>query len=91
MRFYKEVWGIIWEFNSIDEYISFCAGRVLAWVLVIGAFLIWAFFIHEPTPEAKAIIEDNSKYELDRSKYDVYGNPYPDPKEIEESFNDYHF
>ena len=39
----------------------------------------------------QAIIEDNAKYELDRSKYDVYGNPYPDPKEIEESFNDYHF
>lgn len=59
MRFYKQVWGIIWEFNSINEYLEFCAGRVLAWVLVIGGFLIWAFFIYEPTPYEKMIIEDN--------------------------------
>jgi len=51
MRFYKQVWGIIWEFNSISEYLEFCAGRVLAWVLVIGGFLIWAY--------EKMIIEDN--------------------------------
>jgi hypothetical protein len=59
MRFYKQVWGIIWEFNSISEYLEFCAGRVLAWVLVIGACLFYYFFIYEPTPYEKMIIEDN--------------------------------
>jgi hypothetical protein len=41
MRFYKEVWGIIWEFNSIGEYISFCLGRVLgAIIFFVGLFLL---------------------------------------------------
>jgi len=38
MRFYKQVWGIIWEFNSIWEYVSFCIGRV------IGAAIFFGFF-----------------------------------------------
>lgn len=33
MRFYKEVWGIIWEFNSIGEFISFTLGRVLGAII----------------------------------------------------------
>ena len=33
MRFYKKVWGIIWEFNSIGEYISFCIGRLLGAII----------------------------------------------------------
>jgi uncharacterized membrane protein len=33
MRFYKEVWGIIWEFNSIGEYVSFCIGRLLGVII----------------------------------------------------------
>jgi hypothetical protein len=41
MRFYKEVWGIIWEFNSIGEYVSFCIGRVLgAIIFFVGLFLL---------------------------------------------------
>ena len=41
MRFYKEVWGIIWEFNSIGEYVSFCLGRVLGVIIfVIGMILL---------------------------------------------------
>lgn len=41
MRFYKEVWGIIWEFNSIGEYICFCFGRVLgAIIFFVSLFLL---------------------------------------------------
>ena len=36
MRFYKEVWGIIWEFNGIGEYISFVAGRILGVIIFVG-------------------------------------------------------
>ena len=35
MRFYKEVWGIIWEFNSIGDYISFCIGRLLGIIISV--------------------------------------------------------
>ena len=44
MKFYKEVWGIIWEFNSIKEYFSFVLGRLTAWAIIIG-FLYWWFFM----------------------------------------------
>ena len=40
MRFYKEVWGIIWEFNSIGEYIAFLVGRVLGTIIVIGGIYL---------------------------------------------------
>ena len=33
MKFYKEVWGIIWEFNGIGEYISFIIGRILGVII----------------------------------------------------------
>ena len=36
MRFYKEVWGIIWEFNSIKEYFDFTLGRVVGVIIFIG-------------------------------------------------------
>ena len=36
MRFYKEVWGIIWEFNGIGEYVSFLLGRLLGVVIFFG-------------------------------------------------------
>ena len=36
MRFYKEVWGIIWEFNSIKAYIDFTLGRVVGVIIFIG-------------------------------------------------------
>ena len=40
MRFYKEVWGIIWEFNSIGEYISFCIGRLLGVIIFFGGLYL---------------------------------------------------
>ena len=43
MRFYKEVWGIIWEFNSIGEYICFCLGRLLA-ILLFAGFVIYGLY-----------------------------------------------
>ena len=38
MRFYKEVWGIIWEFNSIAEYIAFTIGRLIG-LIIIGVII----------------------------------------------------
>jgi hypothetical protein len=40
MRFYKEVWGIIWEFNSIGEYVSFCIGRLLGVIIFFGGLYL---------------------------------------------------
>jgi NADH:ubiquinone oxidoreductase subunit H len=40
MRFYKEVWGIIWEFNSIGEYVSFCIGRLLGVIIFFGGIYL---------------------------------------------------
>lgn len=40
MRFYKEVWGIIWEFNSIGEFISFTLGRVLGAIIFFGGLYL---------------------------------------------------
>ena len=41
MRFFKEVWGIIWEFNSIGEYICFSLGRLIGVVIfVVGIVLL---------------------------------------------------
>jgi hypothetical protein len=40
MRFYKEVWGIIWEFNSIGEYISFCVGRLVGAAIFFGTIYL---------------------------------------------------
>ncbi len=37
MRFYKEVWGIIWEFNSI---VSFCIGRLLGVIIFFGGIYL---------------------------------------------------
>ena len=42
MRFYKEVWGIIWEFNSISEFIWFTAGRILGVIIFILLMLMIA-------------------------------------------------
>lgn len=41
MRFYKEVWGIIWEFNGIGEYISFVIGRILGVIIFFGALYLF--------------------------------------------------
>ena len=40
MRFYKEVWGIIWEFNGIGEYISFMVERLLGVVIFFGGMFL---------------------------------------------------
>ena len=40
MRFYKEVGGIIWEFNSIGEYLSFTLGRVLGVIIFFGGLYL---------------------------------------------------
>ena len=40
MRFYKEVWGIIWEFISIGEYVSFCIGRLLGVIIFFGGMYL---------------------------------------------------
>ena len=40
MRFYKEVGGIIWEFKSIGEYLSFTLGRVLGVIIFFGGLYL---------------------------------------------------
>ena len=40
MSFYKEVWGIIWEFNSISEYVSFMLGRLLGAIIFFGGLYL---------------------------------------------------
>lgn len=45
MRFYKEVWGIIWEFNSIGEFISFTLGRVLGVIIFFLTSGIFSTFL----------------------------------------------
>ena len=42
MRFYKEVWGIIWEFNSIGEYVSFMVGRLIGAAIFFGVLYLLA-------------------------------------------------
>jgi NADH:ubiquinone oxidoreductase subunit H len=57
MRFYKEVWGIIWEFNSIGEYVSFCIGRLLGVIIFFGGMYL--------------LVEcDNSDTTTEKSTYD---------------------
>lgn len=42
MRFFKEVWGFIFEFNSWGEYFGFLLGRVVGIIIFIGIlFLIF--------------------------------------------------
>ena len=44
LRFYKEQWGFIFEFNSIGEYIEFLLGRLLGIIIFFGIlFLIFWF------------------------------------------------
>jgi hypothetical protein len=42
MRFYKEVWGFIFEFNSLKEYIDFLIGRFWGYV-VLGIIFYFLF------------------------------------------------
>ena len=42
MRLHKEVWGILWEFNSIAEYIAFTLGRIFG-IIIIG-IIIYIYF-----------------------------------------------
>ena len=41
MRFFTEIDGIIWECNSVGDYIgtlfASCLGKIIAWILVLGA------------------------------------------------------
>lgn len=43
MRFYKEVWGFIFEFNSVGEYVQFLFGR-LCGLIVLGVLFYLFFF-----------------------------------------------
>ena len=77
MRFYKEVWGIIWEFNSISEFISFMVGRLLGIIIFFGGIYL--------------LIKCNGNGDFDESKlkfinpttpvYEVTDLRYEDPLE----------
>ena len=40
MRFFKEAFGFIFEFNSVGEYLEFLAGRILGVIVAIGILLL---------------------------------------------------
>ena len=43
MRFFKEYWGIIWEFNSIKEFFLFNLGRMVGTVIIIVLVIAFLF------------------------------------------------
>lgn len=45
MRFFKEVWGFIFEFNSIGEYLSFLLGRLLGIIIFFGVLFLLFWFM----------------------------------------------
>ena len=45
MRFYKEAWGLMFEFNSIGEYVGFVLGRVLGVIIFIGILLLLFYYL----------------------------------------------
>ena len=47
MRFYKKVWGITWEFNSIGEYACFLLGRLLGIIIFIGGMYLFIKYVGE--------------------------------------------
>jgi len=65
MRFYKEVWGIIWEFNGIGEYISFCIGRVIGVIIFFGGI----FLLSKCENLKPEITEENTYEVIDESVY----------------------
>ena len=44
MRLFKEVWGIIWEFDSVSDYAAFTLGRVLGAIIFIALILLGIWF-----------------------------------------------
>jgi len=66
MRFYKEVWGITWEFNSIGEYAAFVAGRILGVLIFIGLIYLLVVFVgsgEDTLPESDYEVIPASVYE----------------------------
>lgn len=41
MKFYKQYWGFLFEFNSIGEFIWFTIGRVIGVILFILLIFGW--------------------------------------------------
>ena len=46
MRFFKEVNGFIFEFNSIGEFLDFCLGRIFGVIVFIGLIVGWYFLLY---------------------------------------------
>ena len=44
MRFYKQVWGIIWEFNSMAEYACFVIGRIIGCIIFFFSMYLLATY-----------------------------------------------
>lgn len=57
MRFYKEVWGIIWEFNSIGEYVWFIIGRIIGFIIFIGLMYLIAMSVESEDLQPKTDYE----------------------------------
>lgn len=71
MRFFKEVWGFIWEFNSIGEFISFTIGRLLGVVIFIGCiYLLIKCVGSDSTTEGEFINPTTPVYKASDLRYD---------------------
>ena len=47
MRFFKECWGIIWEFDSLKDFGLFQLGRLVGAIIayaIIGGVILWILF-----------------------------------------------
>lgn len=47
MRFFKEYFGIIWEFNSIKEFIDFNLGRLVGTIIGYIIVIILALMVFD--------------------------------------------
>ena len=71
MRFYKKVWGIIWEFNSISEFISFTVGRSLGVIIFFGGiFLLVKCLGDSDTEEPRFVNPTTPVYEASDLRYE---------------------
>ena len=46
MRFFKEYWGFIFEFNSLGEYFKFMLGRLVGAIIGIGILILIGYLFY---------------------------------------------
>lgn len=46
MRFYKEFWGFIFEFNSIKQFVYFTLGRICGLLIFVLLIVGWYILLY---------------------------------------------